>query len=87
MSIATWKIMGRKAKQAGYHYLATYQRGYAPSVGEQVELVVDGHPAWWKVTAVFKDRSTMAGVENFTVRVDEPESASDARPNSVDDVA
>src|ERR1019366_5741465 len=41
MPITTWKIMVRRAHQAGYHYVATHQRGRAPSVGEQIELAVD----------------------------------------------
>jgi hypothetical protein len=32
MPIVTWKIMLRRANQDGYHYLATEQRGWAPSV-------------------------------------------------------
>jgi hypothetical protein len=71
MPIVTWKIMLRRASQVGYHYLATEQKGWAPSVGEQVKLVVEGRMVNWTIAEVFKDHSTREGIDVFTVRVDE----------------
>jgi hypothetical protein len=71
MPITTWKIMVRRAHQAGYHYVATHQKGRAPSVGEQIELAVEGRKLTWTVTEIFKDHSARAGIDVFTVRVDE----------------
>jgi hypothetical protein len=71
MPIVTWKIMLRRANQEGYHYLATEQKGWAPSVGEQVKLVVEGRTVKWTIAEIFKDHSTREGIDVFTVRVDE----------------
>jgi hypothetical protein len=73
MPITTWKIMLRRAGQAGYHYVATDQRGRAPSVGEQIELVVDGRTVKWTIAEIFRDHSTREGRDVFSVRVDETE--------------
>jgi hypothetical protein len=74
MPITTWKIMAKRADQAGYHYAATLQKGYAPTVGEEVELAV-GERIKWTIAEVFKDHSTRARIDVFTVRVDETERA------------
>lgn len=71
MPITTWKIMVRRANQAGYHYVATHQKGRAPSVGEQIELAVEGRTVKWTIAEIFKDHSTKDGIGVFTVRVDE----------------
>ena len=71
MPITTWKIMLRRSGQQGYHYTATYQKGRAPIVGEQIESVADGRAIIWIVAEIFKDHSTRGGVDVFTVRVDE----------------
>ena len=73
MPWATWKIMLRRANQAGYSYVATHQRGRATSVGEQIEIVVEGRTVSWTVAEVTKDHSTKGGKDVFTVRVDETE--------------
>ena len=73
--------MVRRADQAGYHYVATHQRGRAPSVGEQLELAADERKVKWTVTEVFKDHSTKAGTDVFTVRLDESEGTADAGTN------
>jgi hypothetical protein len=75
MPITTWKTMVRRAHQAGYHYVVTHQRGRAPSVGEQIEFAVEGRELKWTVAEIFKDHSAMAGIDVFTVRVDETEVA------------
>ena len=71
MPITTWKIMLRRANQQGYHYLTTGQKGWAPSVGEQGEFVVEGQKVKWTVGEIFKDHTTRQGIDVFTVRVDE----------------
>jgi hypothetical protein len=71
MPIVTWKIMLRRANQVGYHYLATEQKGWAPSVGEQVKLVVEERMVTRTIAEIFKDHSTREGIDVFTVRVDE----------------
>jgi hypothetical protein len=71
MPIVTWKIMLRRENQVGYHYLATEQKGWAPGVGEQVKLVVEGRTVKWTIAEIFKDHSTREGIDVFTVRVDE----------------
>jgi hypothetical protein len=74
MPITTWKIMVRRVHQAGYHYVATHQRGRAPTVGEQIDLAVEGRKQLqWTVAEIFKDHSAMGGIDVFTVRVDETE--------------
>lgn len=47
MPLATWKIMLQRADQAGYHYVATQQRGRAPVEGEQIDHVVEGRKVKW----------------------------------------
>jgi len=74
MPVTTWKIMVRRADQTGYHYAATLQKGYAPTVGEEVDLA-DGERIKWTVAEIFKDHSTRARIDVFTVRVDETERA------------
>jgi hypothetical protein len=86
MPFTTWKIMARRTGQAGYHYLATLQKGRAPSVGEQIEFVADDCMVRCAVTEVFKERSARAGVDNFTVRVDEIEAATDSGSKTADDI-
>jgi hypothetical protein len=71
MATTTWKIMLRRAEQAGYHYVSTHQRGRAPIVGEKIELVVDGCTVKWTVAEIFKDHLSREGMEIFTVRLDE----------------
>jgi hypothetical protein len=71
MPLAVWKIMLRRDGQAGYHYVATHQKGWTPSVGEQIELVVEGQPVKMTIAETFKDHSTREGIDVFTVRVDE----------------
>jgi hypothetical protein len=70
MPVTTWKIMARRADEADYHYVATHQRGRAPAVGEELELVVEKRLVKWTIAEISKDRSTR-GVDVFTVRVDE----------------
>jgi hypothetical protein len=74
MPITTWKILVRRADQEGYHYATTLQKGYAPSVGEEVELAVDERIKW-TVAEIFKDHFTRARIDVLTVRVDETERA------------
>jgi hypothetical protein len=71
MPITTWKIMLRRAGQAGYHYVSTHKKGWAPSVGEQVQFIVEGKTVKLTIAETFKDRSTKEGIDVFTVRVDE----------------
>ena len=73
MPIVTWKIMLRRANQAGYSYVATHQKARAPSVGEQIQLVAEGRTINWTVAEINKDHTTRAGVDCFTVKVDETE--------------
>ena len=75
MPFTTWKIMVRRADQTGYHYAATHQRGYAPSVGEEIEFAIEERLVKWTIAEIFKDHSTRAGMDVFTVRVDETEQA------------
>jgi hypothetical protein len=65
--------MLRRADQANYHYVASHQRGRAPSVGEQIELTVEGRTIKWTIAEISKDHSTREGIEIYTVRVDESE--------------
>jgi len=74
MPATTWKIMVRRAGQARYHYATTLQKGYAPSVGEEVELAVDERIIW-TVAEISNDHSTRARIDVFTVMVDETERA------------
>jgi hypothetical protein len=76
MPITTWKIMVRRAGQQGYHYVATHQKGRAPVVGEQIASTADRPATSWTVAEIFKDHSTKAGIDVFTVRVDETEGGS-----------
>jgi hypothetical protein len=69
MPLVTWKIMLRRANQEGYHYLTTQQRGWAPTVGEEVKLAVDGRMVKWTIVEILKDNSLR--VDAFTVKVDE----------------
>jgi hypothetical protein len=62
----------------GLSYVATHQRGRAPSVGEQIELVVQKRKIKWSVSEIFKEHSTRSGTDLFTVRVEETEENSDA---------
>jgi hypothetical protein len=78
MRIAMWKIMLRRAEQAGYHYVATHQKGRAPSVGEQIELEVNGRAVKWTIAEIFKDHLTREGVDVFTVRAEETEGIASA---------
>ena len=73
MPWVTCKIMLRRANQAGYNYVATHQRGRAPSVGEQIQTVDDGRTVNWTVAEIIKDHTARGGTEVFTVRVDETE--------------
>jgi hypothetical protein len=69
MPITTWKVMLRRAGQEGYHYLTTQQRGWAPRVGEETRLVVEGRTVKWTIVEAVKDHSLKT--DAFTVRVDE----------------
>ena len=69
MPLVTWKIMLRRADQEGYHYLTTQQRGWAPTVREEVKLAVEGRTVKWTIVEIFKDNSL--NVDAFTVKVDE----------------
>jgi hypothetical protein len=71
MPITTWKITLRRAGQAGYHYVSTHQKGWTPSVGEQIDFIVEGKTVKMIIAETFKDRSTKEGIDVFTVRVDE----------------
>jgi hypothetical protein len=69
MPLVTWKIMLRRADQEGYHYLTTQQRGWAPTVGEEVRLAVEGRTVKWTIVEILRDNSLK--VDAFTVKVDE----------------
>jgi hypothetical protein len=69
MPLVTWKIMLRRANQEGYHYLTTQQRGWAPTVGEEVKLAVEGRMVKWTIVEILEDNSLK--VDAFTVKVDE----------------
>lgn len=71
MPATKWKIMLRRAEQAGYHYVVTHQSRRAPNVGEQIELVVEGCSVKWSIAEIFKDHLSREGMEVFTVRADE----------------
>jgi hypothetical protein len=73
MPMATWKIMLRRANQDGYDYVATHQRARAPSVGEQIQVAASRRTINWTIAEIIKDHTTRAGVDCFTVRVDETE--------------
>ena len=73
MPITTWKIMLRRAGQAGYDYLKTEQKGWAPTAGERGKFSVEGRPVRWTIAEIFKDHTTREGTDVFTVRVDESE--------------
>jgi hypothetical protein len=73
MPLTTWKILLRRAEQAGYHYVATFQRGRAPIVGEHIERTVGERTIKWTISEIFKGPSSIAGMAVFTVRVDETE--------------
>jgi len=72
--------MLRRAGQQGYHYVSTHQKGRAPIVGEQLESMADGRAINWTVAEIFKDHSTKAGIDVYTVRVDETEGRAGADP-------
>jgi hypothetical protein len=72
--------MLRRAGQQGYHYVATHQKGHAPIVGEKIESMADGRVINWTVAEIFKDHSTRAGIDVYTVRVDETEERASAGP-------
>ena len=69
MPLVTWKIMLRRADREAYHYLTTQQRGWAPTVGEEVKLAVEGRTVKWTIVEILKDNSL--NVDAFTVKVDE----------------
>jgi len=73
MPITTWKIMVRRADKTDYHYAATHQRGRAPAVGEEIELGVEERMVKWTIAEIFKDHPIRAGIDVFTVMVDETE--------------
>ena len=83
MPITTWKLMVRRAEQAGYHYSATHKRGRAPSVGESIDLSIGERQVRFKVTEVFKQHLAKGGFEVFTVMVDETEVLPETSPKSV----
>ena len=61
MPLTTWKIFVRRADQAGYHYVATHQRGRAPGVGEHIERAVDGRTIKWTVSEIIEDHLSRSG--------------------------
>jgi hypothetical protein len=67
MPLVTWKIMLRRAGREAYCYLTTQQRGWAPTVGEEVKVAADGRMVKWTIVEILKDH----GVDAFTVKVDE----------------
>jgi hypothetical protein len=71
MPLATWKVLLRRSEQVGYHYVATLHRAFAPTVGEQIPLLVDGQPLEGTAIDVRKDFATRTGVGAFTVMADE----------------
>jgi len=73
MPITTWKIMVRRADQTDYHYAATHQRGRAPTLGEELELVVEERMVKWTVAEIVKDDRSSRRVDVFIVMVDETE--------------
>jgi hypothetical protein len=73
MPLTTWKILLRRAGQAGYHYVATYQRGREPVLGEHIERTVGDRTIKWTISEISKDHSSRQGTVVFTVRVDETE--------------
>ena len=75
MPMTTWKIMLRRAGQAGYHYTGTQQVARAPIIGDEGKATVDGQEIRWKATEVYKDLTPRSDAEVFTVRVDEITSA------------
>jgi hypothetical protein len=75
MPMVTWKIMLRRADQAGYDYVSTHQKGRAPIVGEQIQLVADGRTINWTVAEIIKEHTGRSGIEVFTVKVDETETS------------
>ena len=83
MPITTWKLMVRRAEQAGYHYSATHKRGRAPSVGESIDLSIGERQMRFTVTEVFKQHLAKGGFEVFTVMVDETEVLPETSPKSV----
>jgi hypothetical protein len=72
MPLTTWKIMARRAEEPDYRYATTQQRGRAPVVGEEFELVVKNQMVKWTITEIFKDSSNR-GIDVFTVKVQEIE--------------
>jgi hypothetical protein len=79
MPLTTWKILLSRADQAGYHYVATHQRGRAPIVGEQIERTVGERTVKWTISEIFKDASCRP---ETAVRVDETE---EVRPEIISD--
>jgi hypothetical protein len=73
MPLTTWKILLRRADQAGYHYVATFQRGREPEAGEHIERTVGDRTIKWTISEIFKDHSSRQGTVIFTVKVDETE--------------
>jgi hypothetical protein len=69
MPLVTWKIMLRRANQEGYHYLTTQQRGWAPTVGEEVKIAIEGRTVKWTIVEILRDNSLK--VDAFTVKVEE----------------
>jgi hypothetical protein len=73
--LTIWKILLRRADQAGHHYVATYQRGRAPIVGEYIERTVGERTIKWTISEIFKNPSSIAGTAVFTVRWMKPRNA------------
>ena len=71
MPLATWKVLLRRADQAGYHYVTTLHKASEPIAGEEIPLVVGGQSVRGTVIEVRKDFSTRAGVNAFTVMANE----------------
>jgi hypothetical protein len=49
--------------------LSLSQRGWAPTVGEEVKLAVEGRMVKWTIVEILEDNSLK--VDAFTVKVDE----------------
>jgi hypothetical protein len=70
MPITTWKILLRRADQAGYTYVKTLYQGRNTTEGEEIELHIKDKSVRGKVTEARKDVAG-AGADAFTVMVDE----------------
>lgn len=63
--------MVRRSGQAGYHYSATHKNGRAPTIGERIDVVIEGARVGLAVAEVFRDHLARGGIEVFTVMAEE----------------